>query len=435
MTSTPSFSVVLTTYGRGEHIRPTIESVLRQTHSDFELIVVGDGCTDETEEVVRSFGSRPVSWYNLKQNSGSQSFPNNLGIRKAAGKWIAYLGHDDIWSPNHLATLGALAESKSELDFVVSGCICYGPKGSDIYSITGIFDSEQAQFEHFFPPSSLAHRREVVDLIGWWRDPRMVAPPVDCEFLLRAAHAGLRFASTKEITVHKFVAAQRYLSSLRPDAEEQWAALEGAHVCTPESLRDIVEKCRQQNRFMTTRYKDFSKMEKGQKFDRNRHSKGVARPDLRALTSRIVLEQTGEPRGLDWTKLKEGSHRSTRWSRVLDWLGVESGSRPFRWSGPNPKPKILIPYSYRGKVQITLCVISIAAGSLNNVRIAVNGRQVDYKIQRAKNGDPTLVFQTHLNESDYSILVIHTPEMASPKPQTKPRGIAISDIIIEPASY
>ena len=119
MTSSPYFSVVLTTYGRGEHIRPTIESVLRQTYSDFELIVVGDGCTDETEEVVRSFGSRPVSWYNLEQNSGSQSFPNNLGIKNAAGKWIAYLGHDDIWSPNHLAALRALTQSACDLDFAV----------------------------------------------------------------------------------------------------------------------------------------------------------------------------------------------------------------------------------------------------------------------------------------------------------------------------
>ena len=434
MTSTPSFSVVLTTYGRGEHIRPTIESVLRQTNSDFELIVVGDGCVDETERVVRSFGSRPVSWYNLEQNSGSQSFPNNLGITKAAGKWIAYLGHDDIWSPNHLAALRALTESRSELDFAVSGCICYGPKGSEIYSITGIFDSDQAQFEHFFPPSSLAHRREVVDLIGWWRDPRTVAPPVDCDFLLRAAHAGLRFASTKEITVHKYVASQRYLSSLRPDAEEQWAALEGTHLCTPESLRDIIGKCRQQNKFMTTRYPDFSKFENGQTFDSNRHNKGVSRPDLTALTGRIVLEQTGEPRGCDWYSLNKGGHRSSRWSRTLGWLGLESGSRPFRWSGPNPNPKILIPYTYQGKVRITLFVPAIAAGPLSNVRIAVNGRQVHYKIQRAKQGNHTLVFQTHLNESDYSILVIHTPEMASPKPRTKRRGIAISDIIIEPAS-
>ena len=74
MTSTPFFSVVLTTYARGEHIRPTIESVLRQTYSDFELIVVGDGCTDETEEVVRSFRSHPVSWYNLETKLRQSKF-------------------------------------------------------------------------------------------------------------------------------------------------------------------------------------------------------------------------------------------------------------------------------------------------------------------------------------------------------------------------
>jgi len=434
MTSTPFFSVVLTTYGRGEHIRPTIESVLRQTYSDFELIVVGDGCTDATEEVVRSFGSRPVSWYNLEQNSGSQSFPNNLGIKNAVGKWIAYLGHDDIWSPNHLAALRALAQSDNELDFAVSGCISYGPKDSEIYFITGLFDSDRAQFEHFFPPSSLAHRREIVDMIGWWRDPRTVAPPVDCDFLLRAAHAGLRFASTKEITVHKYVASQRYLSSLRPDSEEQWAGLEGTLRANPESMSEIIEKSRQQNRFMRLRYGDYSGFRNGQTFDRNRLNKGVSRPELTALKHRIVVEQTDEPRGYDWHGLRGGRHRSSRWSRALNWHGWESGSRPFRWSGPSPEPKILIPYTYRGEVRITLCVPAIAAGSLDSVRIAVNGRHVDYEMQRAKKGSHTLAFQTPLNESDYSILVIHTPEMASPKRGTRRRGIAISDIIIEPCS-
>ncbi len=432
MTATPYFSIVLATYGRGEHIRPTIESVLRQTYSDFELIVVGDGCTDETEEVVRSFRSRPVSWYNLEQNSGSQSFPNNLGIKKAIGKWIAYLGHDDIWSPNHLAALRALAQSESELDFAVSGCISYGPKGSEIYFITGLFDSDRAQFEHFFPPSSLAHRRGIVDVIGWWRDPRTVTPPVDCDFLLRAAHAGMRFASTKEITVHKYVAAQRYLSYLRPDSAEQWRALEGAHRVTPESLGEIVEQSRQQNRFMSMRYGDYSGLRNGQAFDRNRLNKGVSRPDLTALKHRIVVEQTDEPRGYDWHDLRQGRRRWSKWSWALDRLGFESGSRPFRWSGPSPEPKILIPYTYRGEVRITLCVPAIAAGSLDNIGIAVNGRQVDYEIQRAKTGNHTLAFQTQLHESDYSILVIHTPEMASPKPGTRRRGIAVSDIIIEP---
>jgi hypothetical protein len=271
-------------------------------------------------------------------------------------------------------------------------------------------------------------------MIGWWRDPRTVAPPVDCDFLLRAAHAGLRFASTKEITVHKYVASQRYLSSLRPDSEEQWAGLEGTLRANPESMSEIIEKSRQQNRFMRLRYGDYSGFRNGQTFDRNRLNKGVSRPELTALKHRIVVEQTDEPRGYDWHGLRGGRHRSSRWSRALNWLGLESGSRPFRWSGPSPEPKILIPYTYRGEVRITLCVPAIAAGSLDSVRIAVNGRHVDYEMQRAKKGSHTLAFQTPLNESDYSILVIHTPEMASPKRGTRRRGIAISDIIIEPCS-
>ena len=172
MTPTPFFSVVVSTYGRGRHIKPSIESVLQQTYEDFEVLVVGDGCSDETEAVVSSYVSPRLTWYNLEKNGGSQSFPNNLGIEKARGKWIAYLGHDDIWSPNHLAALRALIEARKRLDFAVSGCIYYGPKDSDIYFTTGLFEFDEAKFKHFFPPSSLAHRRDVVDQIGRWADPR-----------------------------------------------------------------------------------------------------------------------------------------------------------------------------------------------------------------------------------------------------------------------
>jgi len=57
MRENPFFSIVLPTYARGDHIKPTIASLLSQTYGDFELIVVGDGCTDDTEAAVRSFGT------------------------------------------------------------------------------------------------------------------------------------------------------------------------------------------------------------------------------------------------------------------------------------------------------------------------------------------------------------------------------------------
>ena len=121
---------MLSTYGRGEHIRPTIESVLGQTHSDFELIVVGDGCADETEAIVGSFANDKIIWRNLPANTGSQSLPNNEGIRCARGDWICYLGHDDIWSPDHLSCLAQVIWTHDGSDFIVSGCIYYEPKDS-----------------------------------------------------------------------------------------------------------------------------------------------------------------------------------------------------------------------------------------------------------------------------------------------------------------
>ena len=412
----PRFSIVLSTYARDKHIRPTIESVLRQTYSDFELVVVGDGCADDTAAVVRSFESRRVSWHNLEQNTGSQSFPNNVGVDRSTGNWIAYIGHDDIWSPDHLAVMRDVIDADTDLDCVVSGCIYYGPKDSGMFYVTGIFDSDCAQFEHFFPPSSFAHKREILDLIGPWRDPRTIAAPVDCDFLLRAAHAGLRFSSTKQITVHKFAAGHRYLSYMRPDAEEQWTALRDPRLADNDRLSTIVESSKQQGRFMILRYPDFSGYENGQLFDANRSNKGILRPALRKLDSAVTIEQTAEPRGLDWYEL-------------------ESGARPFRWSGPNPKPKILIPYAYPKEVRITLQVSSLAP--LCNVRIQSNGNPTDYEIRDNKNSVKSLVLRTQLQESDYSILTVHTPEMRCPHEQLgngdiRRLGIALSDIVIKP---
>ncbi len=225
MRNDPFFSVVLATYGRGRRIAPTIESVLRQTFSAFELIVVGDGCKDDTEALVASFGSERILWRNLTQNSGGQSAPNNEGIRCARGAWICYIGHDDVWSPDHLAEVHRLTTRDGAADFAVSGCIYHGPPGSGTDRATGIFGDSHARFMHFYPPSSFAHRRDVVTRIGGWRQPRSIAAPVDYNFLLRAVRAGMRFAFTGQVTVHKFAAAQRYLSYMRQSDEEQRAAL------------------------------------------------------------------------------------------------------------------------------------------------------------------------------------------------------------------
>ncbi|MCP4383248.1 MAG: glycosyltransferase family 2 protein [Hyphomicrobiales bacterium] len=205
------FSVVIATFNRGDRIVPTIRSVLRQTWRDFEILVVGDGCTDNTGDVLATNFGDSVTWINLDRNYGSQSSPNNEGVRRARGSHIAYLGHDDIWSPDHLAAMARLIQA-TEPDFAVSGAILYPQRGIPEYGLTGLFDDPEAARQEFFPPSSWAHRRDVLEQIGPWGDPNELDRPIDLELQQRAVRAGLAFASTGIITVHKFAAISRYMS-------------------------------------------------------------------------------------------------------------------------------------------------------------------------------------------------------------------------------
>lgn len=99
----PSLTVVISTYNWSTVLPFAIGSVLRQTFIDFEVLVVGVGCTDDSQAVVESIQDERVRWINLQSNSGHQSEPNNEGLKQARGELIAYLGHDDLWlQPHHL---------------------------------------------------------------------------------------------------------------------------------------------------------------------------------------------------------------------------------------------------------------------------------------------------------------------------------------------
>src|SRR3984957_4345570 len=95
----PLVSVIIATYNYCNVLRCAIQSALGQTFHDFELLVIGDGCTDESEAVAASFGDSRIHWYNLAGNSGYQAAPNNAGLQMARGRYVAYLGHDDLWLP------------------------------------------------------------------------------------------------------------------------------------------------------------------------------------------------------------------------------------------------------------------------------------------------------------------------------------------------
>jgi glycosyltransferase involved in cell wall biosynthesis len=428
MNENPFFSVVLSTYGRGHHIKPTIESVLCQSFGDFELIVVGDGCLDDTETAVQSFRSERITWRNLSVNTGSQSFPNNEGIRASRGQWIAYIGHDDIWAPNHLEHVFRAAASTDTFDFVIGGCIFHGPKGAEFYLVTGMFDSADAPFQHFFPPTSVAHRRDVTTRIGEWREPRVLKDPVDVEFLLRAAHGGLRFVSTREISVHKFAAGHRYLSYLRVSSDEQQECLQKLKSPPGIDIDEIVGKSKKNNQFMTIRHRSHFFYPKGYQFEKNRSNKGISRAALQALHSRVVIEQSSESRALDWYKVERQGNR-------YSWFGPNKSKR-YRWSGPNPRPKILIPYT-GDRARLAVEVIAHNPNRrLEELSLFVEERPANYMIETDSKGVSHFVANIPLQPADYTVLMFEAPTFRPSdiglSEDGRELGIAVGDVVLEP---
>ncbi|MCJ7647562.1 MAG: glycosyltransferase [Candidatus Lokiarchaeota archaeon] len=94
-------SVITPTYNRGEVFKETIQSVLNQTYHNFEYIIVDDGSTDNTKEIVQSFHDKRIKYIN-QQHVGTPASGRNTGIKNAKGEFIAFLDSDDIWFPQKL---------------------------------------------------------------------------------------------------------------------------------------------------------------------------------------------------------------------------------------------------------------------------------------------------------------------------------------------
>ena len=104
-------SVIMPTYNRGPAILESVRSALAQTWRDLEVIIVNDGGDDAAGEVVRSLSDPRIRYMKLPRNRG-EAFARNAGLRSAKGRWIAFLDDDDVFLPDHVATLvGALESS------------------------------------------------------------------------------------------------------------------------------------------------------------------------------------------------------------------------------------------------------------------------------------------------------------------------------------
>ncbi len=115
----PFFSVVIPVYNKANYIAKTLESVSKQSFQDFEVIIVNDGSTDQSLEIIQQIEDKRFKIYNQINKGASQA--RNVAVSYANSEWITLLDADDIWFENHLEILFSTIQKLPKADVISTG--------------------------------------------------------------------------------------------------------------------------------------------------------------------------------------------------------------------------------------------------------------------------------------------------------------------------
>ena len=193
-----NISVVVTTYNRPKLLKKTIDSILNQTYSNFELIVVDNNSNYDFYELIESFNDNRIRAYQ-NENNGVIAVNRNFGIKKSKGKYIAFCDDDDTWNSNKLENqLIYLKDDKYDL----------------IYSNTNlIFENGSVKLTNYTPTKSLGKLLEKNDITLssvivrksdnlLFNEKRSFVTVEDYELWIRLIRNGLRFKFIKNPLVN-----------------------------------------------------------------------------------------------------------------------------------------------------------------------------------------------------------------------------------------
>lgn len=183
----PLVSVIIPTYNRAQVLGRAVESVLAQTHRHFELIVVDDGSSDHTREVVSQFGDC-VQF--VRQGNRGVSAARNAGIKRSHGDLIAFLDSDDEWLPPKLEKQVALFSGG---DFICHTEEIWCRNGKPVsqkkvHRKQGGWFFERALERCLISPSSVMISRSLLDRVGWFDEDLPAAEDYDLWLRITAFH-------------------------------------------------------------------------------------------------------------------------------------------------------------------------------------------------------------------------------------------------------
>lgn len=184
----PTVSVIIAAYNYGHYLPQALDSALAQSFTDLEILVVDDGSTDDTAEVIERYAHDPRMRYVRREHAG-QPATKNAGIRASRGRWIAFLDADDAWLTDKLARQLAAAGDDPRTGVVYCDFAPIDAEGHLLATATRTLPRGEVLDEMFLRNfvcfSSAMVRREVFDRIGMFDESIPLA--IDYDLWLRAA--------------------------------------------------------------------------------------------------------------------------------------------------------------------------------------------------------------------------------------------------------
>jgi glycosyltransferase involved in cell wall biosynthesis len=232
----PLVSVVIPTYNSALFLPQSIESVLQQTYGNFEVIVIDDGSTDNTEEVLS--GYKGAIRY-MKKKNGGPSAARNLGIAEAKGEFIAFQDSDDLWLPEKLQLQMEYLTNHPEIAVLYTDLIQFNQQGLVSASLEERYGTlpsgyifEELLVNHAVTLSTVIVRRSCIDEVGVFDESLIGAE--DYNFYLRLARK-FQFAFINQALVHKRLHTNNLSDDLDQMCEDEIKNLEKIALMFPDA--------------------------------------------------------------------------------------------------------------------------------------------------------------------------------------------------------
>jgi glycosyltransferase involved in cell wall biosynthesis len=248
LAANPRVSVIMPSYNTAHLIAASLDSVLQQTFSDFEIIVVNDGSPDTTEleRILEPYSGRIVY---IKQKNMRAAGARNTAIGRARGEFLAFLDSDDVWFPNHLASQMQLFEENAALDLVYCNCVSVGDPDHPHEWMSRCPSHGEASFlalieeQCQIPISTVVVRKNALTRAGLFDET--LARCDDYDMWLRAAFHGAKIGYTETVQARLADGRSGALgASSAKMAEACWIILKKTEGTLPltENQRNIVHK-------------------------------------------------------------------------------------------------------------------------------------------------------------------------------------------------